>query len=202
MSPSARNLLLVNAATLVVALALGWDAGALLWPYWIQSVVVGWYARRRILCLRQFSTEGFTSNGARVPEDEGGKRSTANFFLMHYGMFHVVYLLFLSRAHPTDGILDLLVLLALGLSFALSQRETFAVQHAADLRGRPNLATLMFLPYLRVIPMHLAILLGAASSGAWMLVLFTVLKTAADLRMDALDRRKAMAAANDVQAAP
>jgi hypothetical protein len=85
MSRPVRNLLLANGATLAAALLLEWDAGWLLWPYWIQSVVIGWYARRRMLALVRFSTEGFTSNGRRVPEDESGKRSTANFFALHYG---------------------------------------------------------------------------------------------------------------------
>ena len=44
MNASSRNLLLSNAATLGAALVLHWDLGWLLWPYWIQSVIVGWYA--------------------------------------------------------------------------------------------------------------------------------------------------------------
>ncbi|MFX7674914.1 hypothetical protein ABTJ60_20225, partial [Acinetobacter baumannii] len=38
MSRPVRNLLLANGATLAAALLLEWDAGWLLWPYWIQSV--------------------------------------------------------------------------------------------------------------------------------------------------------------------
>jgi len=51
-SPSARNLLPSNAATLVAALTLHWNVGRPLWTYWIQSVIVGYYARRRMLSLR------------------------------------------------------------------------------------------------------------------------------------------------------
>lgn len=196
MSPSARNLVLANAATLVGALWLDWDVGWLLWPYWLQSVVIGWYARRRMLSLRRFSTEGFTSNGRRVAEDDVGKRSTANFFALHYGFFHLGYLVFLVSGHMLGSWRDGLVLAACGVSFALSQRHTYAAQHAADLRGRPNLGALMFTPYLRVVPMHLAILLGAGNSGAAALVLFTVLKTASDLLLDWIDRRMAVRSAD------
>ncbi len=197
MSPSARNLLLANVATLASALALQWDPGWLLWPYWMQSVVIGWYARQRMLALRQFSTEGFTSNGKRVPEDEAGKRSTANFFALHYGFFHVGYLFFLWQEHRPQLQWDWLVLLGCGASFVLSQRRTYEAQHAADLRGRPNLGTLMFTPYLRVVPMHLAVIAGAGLDGAaGMLVGFTLLKTASDLALDAIDRRMAVKAAD------
>lgn len=191
MSPSARNLLLSNAATLVAALALHWSVGWLLWTYWIQSVIVGYYARRRMLSLREFSTEGFTSGDQPVPETEDGKRSTARFFVFHYGFFHLAYLVFLFAQHRAAGAFDWLVLIACGVSFALSQRRTFEAQHAADLRGRPNLGALMFTPYLRVLPMHLTIVFGAAGQGSLALIVFCALKTASDLGLDAIDRRMA-----------
>ena len=195
MSPSARNLLLSNAATLVAALVLDWNVGWLLWAYWIQSVIVGYYARKRMLSLREFSTQGFTSGDQPVPENEEGKRSTARFFVLHYGFFHLAYLAFLFAEHRVSAAFDWLVLVACGVSFALSQRRTYEDQHAADLRGRPNLGALMFTPYLRVLPMHLTIIFGAGGQGTAALLLFTALKTASDLGLDAIDRRMAQNAA-------
>lgn len=198
MNPSARNLLFSNAATLAAALLSDWNVGSLLWPYWIQSVIIGWYARRRMLSLQQFSTQGFTFNNRPVPEDNRGKRSTANFFALHYGFFHLVYLVFLWSQHRVASWTAALVLLACGASFVLSQRQTYDAQHAADLRGKPNLGTLMFTPYLRVVPMHLAIILGANSDGWLALWLFTGLKTASDLLLDRIDRRMAVVAADKI----
>jgi len=192
MSDSARNLLLANGATLAMAIALGWDVGWLMWPYWIQSVIIGFYARKRMLALREFSTKGFKSNGRPVPETEQGKRSTANFFVMHYGFFHLGYLAFLVAEHSVHASLEILVLAALGLTFVFSQRQTFAAQNAADLRGRPNLGALMFLPYLRIIPMHLGVIFAAEfAGGVASLVIFVMLKTFADLGLDHADRRMA-----------
>lgn len=182
--------MIANALTLVAAIVLGWSPAWLLWPYWIQSVVIGWYARKRMLNLDRFSTQGFTSGGKPVPEDDSGKRSTASFFAFHYGFFHVGYLVFLLDSHWVDGLWNWLALLACGVSFVLSQRATYAVQHAADLRGVPSLGALMFTPYLRVLPMHLGIIFGAGiGDGTWLLVLFTVLKTGSDIALDTIDRR-------------
>jgi len=200
MNASSRNLLLSNAATLAAALVLHWDLGWLLWPYWIQSVIVGWYARRRMLALDRFSTEGFTSSGRRVAEDESGKRSTATFFALHYGCFHLAYLAFLCKVHPVADLRSAALLAACGVSFALSQRETYAVQHAADLRGRPNLGALMFTPYLRVVPMHLAILIGGNAAGSVALWVFSGLKTVSDLLLDRIDRHMAIRSADRVAA--
>ena len=196
MRSPALALVIANLATLLVALWFDWSPGMLMWPYWIQSVVIGYYARKRMLTLVAFSTEGFTSGGKRVPENDEGKRSTGNFFAFHYGFFHLGYLVFLLAQHALDGLQEVLWMVACGLSFVLSQRQTYAAQHAADVRGRPNLGALMFLPYLRILPMHLGIILGGGlTGGAGALVLFTVLKTGADLLLDAIDRRMAATSA-------
>ncbi|MEJ7747348.1 MAG: DUF6498-containing protein [Luteimonas sp.] len=173
-----------------------WNVGWLLWPYWMQSVMIGWYARKRMLALQRFSTEGFTSNGGRVAEDDSGKRSTAAFFTLHYGFFHLGYLVFLAAEHAPGSWRDAVLLAACGVSFVLSQAPTYDAQHAADLRGKPSLGALMFTPYLRVVPMHLAILLGASFAGAGALWLFTALKTGSDLMLDWIDRRMAVRAAD------
>lgn len=203
MAPSSRNLILANALTLTLALIFDWEASWLMWTYWVQSLVVGWYARKRMLALTRFSTEGFTSNGARVPENDGGKRSTANFFALHYGGFHAGYLMFLIAEHRVSDWRDLLVLLACGVSFVYSQRATYAAQHASDLRGKPNLGALMFTPYLRILPMHLAIIFGGgAAGGPGLLIFFTALKTLSDIGLDAIDRRMAAKSADKSAVAP
>lgn len=192
MRSSARNLILANIITLFAALAFQWEVAWLLWPYWIQSVIIGIYARKRMLSLTQFSTEGFTSNDQPVPENEQGKRSTANFFVLHYGGFHLGYLVFLLAEHRVSGLWNMLILFACGVSFVLSQRATYAVQHAADLRGKPNLGRLMFMPYVRILPIHLGIIFGSAlAGGAFMLMLFTALKTLSDIALDHWDRKDA-----------
>ena len=192
MRSSIRNLILANIITLFAALAFQWEVAWLLWPYWIQSVIIGVYARKRMLNLAQFSTEGFTSNDQPVPENAQGKRSTANFFVLHYGGFHLGYLVFLLAEHRVSGLWNMLILFACGVSFVLSQRATYAVQHAADLRGKPNLGKLMFMPYVRILPMHLGIIFGSAlAGGVSILVLFTALKTLSDIALDHWDRKDA-----------
>ena len=182
-------IVLENAAVLVLALWLGWTTTSLLWIYWWQSVVIGVFAVLRILALRRFSTEGFSSNGERVPETEKGKRSTAVFFCVHYGLFHLGYLVFLTGfgAVTSVGLLPLLVSIA---SFAWGHGTSWRRNVAADLDGKPNLGTLMFLPYARIVPMHLLIILGGfVPVDGLLLALFIALKTGADLLMHEVEHR-------------
>ena len=190
------GILAANAVTLIVALWQQWPATLLLWPYWIQSLVIGWYARRRILALQHFSTEGFRINDRAVEPTEATKRWTATFFALHYGFFHVGYLVFLLALSfsgqlgrppaPTDWMLFAL----LGVGFWHSHRGSHRLHLAADIRSERNIGVLMFLPYARILPMHITIILGTLLGGGGAAVLlFTALKTGADVLMHVVEHR-------------
>jgi hypothetical protein len=207
-----RGIVVSNAITLALALWQQWTLLQLMWPFWMQSVIIGYYARRRMLALEEFSTDGLRMNKRPVPDTPAAKRKVANFFVLHYGGFHAAYLVFLfvfsTTADPagfvavTDEssgavsqvfvghttVLDLVAYVALAVSFWLSHRASHHEHVAADLGGRPNLGTLMFMPYARVIPMHLTIIFGTQLEGGavW---LFVLLKTGADVVMHKVEHR-------------
>ncbi|MFO1426872.1 MAG: DUF6498-containing protein [Steroidobacteraceae bacterium] len=61
---------------------------------------------------------------------------------------------------------------------------------------------LMLMPYLRIVPMHLVILFGAARGGGpGMMLLFTALKTLADLGMHRFEHRRLQRARSGDEAA-
>jgi hypothetical protein len=182
---STRFLLLSNALAAGMALVLRWPLETLLWPYWIQSVIIGWYSRKRMLALKNFSTDGFTMNDQPVPVEPKSLKQVARFFTLHYGFFHVGYLIFLLNKSAPLSPWDWLGVIGVAVSFAISHRRSFQQNIEADARGRPNLGALMFMPYARIIPMHLTILLGNAmgGNGAATVLLFSALKTGADVLM-------------------
>jgi len=190
-APATAGLLISNTLTLVTALALQWPLATVIWPYWIQSIIIGWYARKRMLALKKFSTEGFTSNDEPVPENEKGKRSTASFFVLHYGFFHFGYLIFLLGMAKLDSAWDGFWIIVCGFSYAFAQRKTYEHQIASDALGTPNLGKLMCLPYLRILPMHLTIIFGMMGGSTFSILLFMSLKTIADVLLDRFDNRPA-----------
>jgi len=173
-----------------------WPLVTLLWPYWVQSVIIGWYSRKRILALGPFSlanTSGFDKGS-----DEATKRSTASFFVLHYGAFHLVYALFLWNltTHGMRGMapyhvtpLDVIFMAVITVSFVLTHRATYQRIMAADQQGKPNIGGVMFLPYLRVVPMHLTIILGVAAGYTGGVMLFAGVKTMADVLMHWIECR-------------
>jgi hypothetical protein len=80
--------------------------------------------------------------------------------------------------------------LALGALFVFAQYTEHRRAVAADRGLRPNIGAMMFLPYVRVVPMHLIILIGAALGGGPVaIVVFGAFKAAADAGMLVLEER-------------
>jgi hypothetical protein len=190
LSAAMGSLLFGNAAVLS-SYWFGWiSLGELLWTYWLHSVVIGLFNFRRMMRLKQFSTTGLTSNGRPVPETPAGKRSGAVFFLCHYGFFHLGYAVFLGVQHTKDLILwPWLALTA--VSFIVGEWFSYREHRAADDQTRPNLGSMMFLPYLRIIPMHLTILAGGLGGAGLVFFPLKVLSDGIMLLVDhQMDRKR------------
>jgi hypothetical protein len=185
---SVWSLVLVNGIALVVALVGGWQLADLMVVYWIQSVMIGTSYFFRMLGLKKFSTASFTINNRAVDPTPATKRHTAFFFLAHFGAFHVAYLVFIfedapGAFHPDFG------LAVCTIAFAINHYFSYRYHREVDRRGTPNIGTLMFTPYFRIVPMHLTIVFGAMALGQTGLLLFGALKTTADVGMHVVEHR-------------
>ncbi len=170
-----------------------WDIGQVMWIYWAQSVVIGCFNWKRILDLRQFSTEGFRINNRAVRPTRATQRQTAWFFLVHYGFFHVIYAFFLSRENRTLSGMPVFYVAACILIFLVNHGFSYWHNRQRDLSRTPNIGTIMFFPYARIVPMHLTIIFGSHFSkySTGILALFLGLKTLADLIMHMVEHADA-----------
>lgn len=193
LDPSLFGIIAGNLLSMILAVAQRWSAADVMWIYWWQSVTIGATNFVRIWNLKDFTTKGLTSNGKPVPETRAAARSTAVFFAFHYGFFHFVYAVFLSTiSHPAiEPRPALSAALAAFAVAGLAASHVFSLRHnaARDFRDKkPNLGTLMFYPYIRILPMHLAIIFGGAVAGL-ALPVFMTLKTVADCGMHIIEHR-------------
>ena len=172
------SLLLANGVTIVLALLQDWNLSTVLAVYWFQSVAIGFFALVRLLA---------------VPAGDGGWSRLPSFFLaaffaVHYGLFHLVYLVFLTGFFLAGSIGEAdLPGIALGCA-------VFLVNHLVSFlwyrpREETAPAAIFTEPYARIVPMHITIIAGgfvtALLPGALgtrlVLLLFLLLKTAADV---------------------
>jgi hypothetical protein len=181
-------LLATNAIVLAVALYLGMSLRSLMLIYWMQSVVIGACHVARILTLERFSVRGASASWGPVEETPRTKRQMAAFFAGHFGFFHLVYLAFLLFPRRADVLAEPMAYVLCGLAFAVNHLFSLRRNVAKDAAGQPNIGTLMFMPYLRIVPMHVMICTGLAFGGsAASIVFFALLKTAADALMHVVE---------------
>lgn len=199
--PTLRGLVLMNAAVVLGALISGDGAIMLMFPYWTQSVVIGAFNVRRIAVLKEFRTAGLKINGVLVDPTPSVRRQTWVFFLIHYGLFHLVYLMFMGafgvmdRAGvPFSGFGSAsgysgLWLIVMALGYVFTEWREHLEDRAEDEATPPKIGNLMFAPYVRIIPMHLTIIFGAMLGGWAALLLFGVLKTAVEVMVYRVQHR-------------
>lgn len=187
MSRSELSLLAVNSGVIVSAALGDWALSTIVACYWLQSVIIGLFQARKMSDLKEFSTDGLKINGRAVEPTPATRRKVVLFFLMHYGIFHAGYAgIIWSMSTPSWP----QVLLAGVAFFANHFYSYMANRHVAP--GRiPNIGSMMFFPYIRIIPMHVFIGLGGLAAGSrFGLTFFLVLKTLADGAMHAIEHRR------------
>ena len=184
--PSLAIILFSNIISIILAVIQDWNMDQILWIYWGQSVVIGVINVIRMLSLKEFTTKGMKMSGKSVPETHGAKIQIAAFFTFHYGFFHLVYFIFLWQELPLTELsqADFMWLILLVFSFIGSHGFSYRHNLQSDFKQqRPNLGTLMFYPYMRIIPMHLIIIFGTLMTSTLSLVIFMLMKTVADCGM-------------------
>jgi len=186
--PSALTLILSNLIIIVWAVLDNWQAATIIWIYWYQNIIIGIFTVCKALTLQNFSTKGVTINDQPVLATKGTKIKLAGFFTIHYGFFHLCYALVLTSILKEKAAINYIIP-AIFLFFA-NHLFSFIYNEKTDREREINIGTVLFLPYYRIIPMHLLIIIGAILPGRLLLILFLLLKTAADIAVHLTEHNK------------
>jgi hypothetical protein len=211
--PAVYGILASNVLALAVAIWQQWPLTLLLWPYLAQYAASGWYSHRRLLALRRFSTGGLTHYWRPVEPTQDNQRDIANAFAGYYGSTFGAFLVSMLILNMLGAFLlprsgaDWLLVIALSVSFALSERASHRVRLAVDTQGEPNIGALLFMAEARVMAILITLVVGgvpdliAAQRGqpvpgasTWALMVFTALKTLADASLLVAEQRSLQAA--------
>ena len=186
-------LLLSNFLTIAWALFEGWRVVDVMLVYWVQSVIIGYFNYHRIMDLQEFSTENFSINNRQPEPTPKTKKHVAGFFALHYGGFHAAYLAFILSSESGEITLSSIGIIACVIAFILNHRYSYRYNKERDSQRVPNIGTLMFFPYARIVPMHLLIGMAASlgSESVTALLIFLLLKTGADVIMHMVEHADA-----------
>lgn len=152
--------------------------GTIIMLFYIQSVVIGIFNFLSLLTLQKTVTNSFTVN------DQPGNRKgcAAFFFLFHYGLFHVVYLVFIFIGPVKIQNLDFKFIMLSFWIILFSEGYHFIKTLKRSKEEEANIGIMFFLPYARIVPMHLLILAPTFLKISPSIV-FLVLKMLADIIM-------------------
>jgi hypothetical protein len=202
-TPPVFALLSANLVTIVFAIAGNWDAATVIFIYWAQSIIIGIFTIATIagadtMAIKADMDARHRERGENITLDPRRVRKhqylLAAFFFIHYGIFHLAYYDFIIN----EGIFgpvnfsDPGLFVSCGIFFA-THLYSFLFYRTRERQGEEHVNDAFTDPYFRIIPMHLTIGFGAMiilllgilgiTSTLPVLVLFLLLKTAADLAM-------------------
>ncbi len=187
--PSLYLLLMTNIGVGFWAYYSAWPLLNLILIYWCQSVIIGCFTFFRMIRLKNFSTKGVRMNGQSLLANMSSKHKMASFFALHYGLFHLVYFVFIAVMIAAYDGLDLWGVVLAVFGFYVNHRYSF--YHQESYRSNaPNIGLLMVYPYARILPMHLVIVFGMSlQMEAVTLLIFVSLKTLGDIVMHMIEHR-------------
>lgn len=160
-------------------------AETILFTYFFQSVIMGLSYFIQMITLKEYSVKDVTINNKPLEKSPKTKGCFSLFFLFHYGFFHLVYFIFLATLIGFRGRVDFHFIQYAVLTFAVGEALNIIKQYYKPNNPIPNIGTMMFTPYLRIIPMHFFILIGGflGHHNTTIFMIFIILKTISDIAM-------------------
>ena len=192
--PTVLALLAVNLFVLDTFIVNGWRIFDLIFVYWFQSVIIGFFQILKILSSKKFSVEGETLLGFPSEEKPGSKTIVALFFGLHYGIYHLM-IAFLTGIFEFKVIGSLAFIII--ILFFINHLFSF-LYYKKDIENRkPVISLKMYWPYARVIPMHVFVISGVVlASNPIAPLFFVIMKTGADIYMHLTEHDKGFSAKN------
>lgn len=230
--PSLLFLLFANIVTIICAVVFNWGLMNVLWLYWFQSIIIGFFTMLKIFNAKivgrgkieldvELNGKKFSDFEKSLGELVGAKSSSGSeiglftkaalgiFFCISYGIFHLIYAMFLLFFFQMFNIFGtgvaiqqanfLGILPIVGLFFvthAFSYYYNYILENEREMSPR-GLQRLVSGTFNRIIPMHLTIIAGGwlmSFSGGFfeavLLVFFLALKTIMDLAMHSREHRR------------
>ncbi len=160
-------------------------AETIVFTYYFQSIVLGLSYFFQMLTLKDYSVNDLSINNQPVEKSSQTKGCISFFFLFHYGFFHLGYLIFLTIFLDLNGKADVHFILTSIIAFAIGEVMLVVRTKMTYPNKIPNIGSMMFTPYLRIIPMHLFIMAGGfiGHHNPIVFSIFMILKIISDVIM-------------------
>ena len=194
-----------NLAVLLGVWFLNWSTAEIILGFWVESLIIGIFTVIKMTTARgsyrNKKEVAMTINGKYV---EPTRKNTVLFFIFHFGMFMTIHLIFLVRILENNFVLSE-AYAAIGLmagSLLISHLCSYWYNwYQQDEMSTTHYGDLVSTPYMRVIPMHLALIFGYGLVGS-MTILLLVFKIFADVLSHVAEHKKPGRSHSDLPGVP
>lgn len=156
-NPSALILVLVNIFFIMCAIILNVTLGEVFFVYWIQSIIIGFFTIVKMIVYPSSFIAPKTASADAINMENVDFRTKLGFsvfFIIHYGTFHLVYLIFIGVPSEFSY-----VLFGAGIFF-LTHLISFIINYRNDISKKSEIFKIMMGAYPRILPMHIGIVFG------------------------------------------
>ncbi|PLX28188.1 hypothetical protein C0581_03230 [Candidatus Parcubacteria bacterium] len=187
------SLIVANLVPLFGVIFWGWDIATIIFLYWFENIVIGFYNIFRMKKAAQHATEMEINKEHIVvkTQKERDKIKAVTytflipFFIVHFGIFSLVHGVFVFAMFGVPNITAISLLAAIGslcVSHGISYTRNY-IENQEYLKTNPTIQ--MFRPYKRIMIMHFTILLyGFVLLGIgapiWSLIILILIKIGVD----------------------
>jgi hypothetical protein len=195
------SLICANIATIIMAILGNWDLATVMFIYWVQSIIIGFFTVLGMLLITVPPPVPDLEPPVQQPERPRTiyirnpwmvKCLLVGIFALPYGIFHWAYYTFIVDS----GIFGIVHFSGTGIWFSCSlffanHLYSFIFYNHQRFHDGMDIAGELFTPFRRIIPMHMTIIFGGIllliltfigiQSTLPVLVLSLVIKTSADV---------------------
>lgn len=201
---SGKILIISNFICIVLAIIFNYDFLAVIWAFWIESIIIGIFTFSKLFILGdKFKAPMRIRVLGQAPKTKMiSGIFVALFFAFHYGFFHFVYFFFLSflsvgilasQSTLQDVLFGTFLTILMAIILFFSHLYSFYLniyQRRKQIKPDKNFVSTAFIgPYARIIPIHIIIILSMfllpfilknPICSSSLLIIFMLLKTIAD----------------------
>ncbi len=154
----------------------------LIWLYWSQSIIYGIFNYIDIRTTKNFYKSGFSNKTETESTEQKNGEAEAWFSSRLYAFFHFVYFIFLAGFITKTGAFEWNFYWKFLIVFFVFQVMNLIQRKIRNKNKAMDITKMATIPFVRVIPMHLCILIPAFLNIS-NLTVFLVLKVITDIIM-------------------
>jgi len=161
-------LVITNIVTISVAYLQNWPFATIIWVYWCQTLMIGFFAFIRVVSLADLSPGGVDQLSLRLHKE--GRLRAGFFFLAHFTVVQACLTFTLWALIGPVTSVNLGILLPSALLFFGNHLFSYMYHKKSDRIVYKNVGLSAFRPYLRLLPVLVSILFSGMVIAAFFLV--------------------------------